>query len=85
MIIRSDIHKIQIGKFVYIGAKCVIKPSLNLKDEKMEMGSYIFIDTDSVIRSRLIGNYVYIGKNVVIVCLYFIILIIININRERIA
>lgn len=33
----------------------------------MEMGSYIFIDADSIIRSRIIGNNVYIGKNVVIV------------------
>lgn len=67
VIIRSDINKIKIGKFVYVSPKCVIKPAIPTKESQMEMGSYIFIDADSIIRSRIIGNNIYIGKNVVIV------------------
>lgn len=49
---------IQLGKYSYVGANCVIKPHT-----KTRIGSFVIIMDNTIVQSLSIGNMVYIGKN----------------------
>lgn len=72
VIIRGDLAAIKLGRNCIISKDVVIRPpfkkfSKGVAFFPLHVGDHVYIGEDSVVNAAVVGSYVYIGKNVVIV------------------
>jgi dynactin-5 len=71
IIMRADLSKIMIGKYVTISDSVIIKPPIKKQNKEynfvpVQIGSFVFIDKNTIIQAMKIGHYARIGKDCVI-------------------
>ena len=71
VILRGDLAKIQIGVGTILDNAVVLHPCLSSISPPFDykpliIGSHCYIGQNTVCSARTIGNYVYVGKNVII-------------------
>lgn len=71
LILRADLSKIYIGRFVTLSDNVIVKPPMKKQNNQMkfvpvEIGNYVFVDKNTILQAMKVGNYVRIGKDCVI-------------------
>lgn len=71
LILRADLSKIFIGRFVTLSENVIVKPPIKRQNNQMkfvnvEIGNYVFVDKNTIIQAMKVGNYVKIGKDCII-------------------
>ncbi|KYN40321.1 Dynactin subunit 5, partial [Trachymyrmex septentrionalis] len=73
-IIRGDLANVRTGRYCIISKNAVIRPpfkkfSRGVAFFPLTMGNHVFVGERAVVNAALVGSYVYIGKNAIIVCI----------------
>ena len=71
LILRADLNKIFIGRYVTLSENVIVKPPMKKQNNQMkfvpvEIGNYVFIDKNTIIQAMKIGNYAKIGKDCIL-------------------
>jgi dynactin-5 len=71
IILRADLAKIFIGRYVILNEGVIIKPPFKkqhnqIKHTPVEIGSHVFVDKGTIIQATKIGSCVKIGKDCII-------------------
>lgn len=71
LILRADLGKIYIGRYVTLSENVIVKPPMKRQNSQMkfvpvEIGNYVFVDKNTIIQAMKVGNYSKIGKDCVI-------------------
>lgn len=71
IILRGDLAKVSIGKYVILSEMVVIKPPTKRQNKELRyvptnIGNYVFVDKGTIIEAMSIGNYVKIGRDCIL-------------------
>ncbi|XP_003693260.2 dynactin subunit 5 [Apis florea] len=71
-IIRGDLANVRTGRYCIISKNAIIRPpfkkfSRGVAFFPLTMGDHVFVGERAVVNAAIVGSYIYIGKNAVIV------------------
>lgn len=76
-IIRGDLATVRTGRYCIISKNAVIRPpfkqfSKGIAFFPMHIGDHVFIGEGAVVSAAVVGSFVYIGRNAIIVWFYLV-------------